>query len=62
MRRPVNMDDKLEHAHGNRHLSRDSLVEPSPYIALRRISSNTAQRTSIRFGSYTWNRQGEPLP
>jgi hypothetical protein len=28
----------------------------------RRISSSTAQRTSIRFGSYTWNMQGELLP
>jgi hypothetical protein len=28
----------------------------------RRVSSNTAQRTSIRFGSYTWNMQVEPLP
>jgi hypothetical protein len=29
------------------------VVEPSPYNALRRISLSTAQRTSIRFGSYT---------
>jgi len=28
----------------------------------RRISSSTAQRTSIRFGSYTWNMQGGLLP
>jgi hypothetical protein len=28
----------------------------------RRISSSTAQRTSIRFGSYTWNMQGALLP
>ena len=34
-------------------------------IALQRvmrISSSTAQRTSIRFGSYTWNTQGGLLP
>ena len=34
-------------------------------IALQRvmrISSSTAQRTSIRFGSYTWNMQGGLLP
>jgi class 3 adenylate cyclase len=33
----------------------------APY-RVRRISSNTAQRTSIRFGSYTWNMQGGLLP
>ena len=40
-------------------------VTPRRAIALRsarRISSNTAQRTSIRFGSYTWNMQGGLLP
>ena len=52
---------------------RRGLHEPGPLrggsrrraIALqraRRISSSTAQRTSIRFGSYTWNTQGGLLP
>jgi hypothetical protein len=64
MRRPINVDDKLERAHG--YLATATYrATPCRAIALdcaRRISSNTAQRTSIRFGSYTWNMQGEPLP
>jgi hypothetical protein len=38
------------------------IVELSHPYRVRRVASNTARRTSIRFGSYIWNMQGESLP